>query len=482
MDSKMDSFNEFTRHLNTICGLKHKGSKKRLTLLFKKANNESVKKAMQNNKNTKKIELLQQIGQDYVDKFDICHDIVEYFNKEHSLDPIISGSFIRNIFELPFMLQNIDKNDDDKFGNPIDHDLDIIMYEDQPYNYKDFIKAMNEINKFRDDVKFGSYKINDIVDVTITDSKPNDAIGRISMKNIPHYQIQLVNDKDKYIMIDILAWRPDTNGFNYDFDCNTLSLVDRYISTNTSRTTLLKIIRNIKNRQVHNLYRFSSSENRVSILKQYCYYLARRLKILDNGYTNITGSLPDYTMEEEDLCPVTLCDPPYVNLHLECGHTLSLLGLMSILNSDQPNLKCTLCEESLKIKIIKRISNEPETKPWWETIKQKLQSKQKMKNMIEKQNKETKDLTDQMMELMINQSAKKIDKKNSDLIDDDNEISFNPYKSNNKNYVEIPLVAKRRNLDDLFDDSDEEIDEFNDKSSIRKGRINNGNKKPSYVG
>jgi len=360
---------------------------------------------------------IRDIGTDFVAKIAICRSLLKYMKKDLNITGGIVGSFVRQMMELPFLMKDIYKITDDDmigFGNPIDHDVDIVLVK-EAHNKEiirnKMIKMMNSINDELGKLKFGDYIVSEIVDVTITNVLQSDPIGKQHLLNVPHYQIRLdksdtdidnldsnlvvvlgdTTDEDennvtqRSIIIDIIGWYPeqDKNYYNphltkcnitsemwpvVDFDVNSLMMEKNgfHIKSMLGKVNtidLFDIFENIEKRRAkclidlqglhEQMVRVPDATSKVICLKQLSFFIGNRMKILSNGYNKVIGNIPDYGIEEKEECRITHCSPPYLVYKLECGHDFSSVALMSFMQrnvSDNFNFMCHKCRKDFKLK------------------------------------------------------------------------------------------------------------------------------------
>jgi len=319
--------------------------------------------------------LMHRISCDYSDKFNICKDMLNFFRIYiPSVSGGIFGSFMRQLFELPFMLQNagnLGAIENRGFGNPINHDLDIVISIKKNQDIVlELIQCMKIINYITMRCKteninklyFGNYYVDDISDVSIKEINKDSPEGKINLVGIPHYQLKLCNkDNNKqYIMVDIMGWLPN---YTFDFDINTMIMTEQYIF---SPENIFDIIENIRDKTasvrydiatVHKQFLDSQVKSEsITKLKQLSYFMGNRMKILTHGYNKILGNIPNTFVEYTDDCIITGFSPPYIAYELVCGHKFSVISLMMSMNktAEQFDFKCYLCRQAFIIKFINK--------------------------------------------------------------------------------------------------------------------------------
>jgi len=306
----------------------------------------------------------------------------------------ITGSFIRQFFELPHAMFN--EFSEKGFGNPIGHDLDIVLY----FNLTDYDKALiSEIfhkvmKKYQEHVTFSNLnpdickpieiankKLIQISDATLkdTDVKPTDPIGKKILIGIPHYILKFKDNDDKTIFeVDLLAYKPvSASGWtNTDFNVNGLIMGDFGITLDHCDSSFNDFLTSISNRQAICHINFDEinfnatrqgflREERVPYFMQMAWMLRNRFKILNYGYKTIVSnsSLIDYSINTDEECCITSCAPPYYDITLKCSHKLSLMAYIGILEESKFDsseaIRCPLCREDLSVNLIMK---EPEKK------------------------------------------------------------------------------------------------------------------------
>merc|ERR1711916_20160 len=88
-------------------------------------------------------------------------------------------------------------------------------------------------------------------------------------------------------------------------------------------------------------------ENRAQILMRVVQTMEETCRLLDEGYTYVDighGRMLKFNIERNEPCPITAQEPPYINMYLDCGHTLSLMAFKSIVvkgaNSSTESIRC----------------------------------------------------------------------------------------------------------------------------------------------
>jgi len=328
-----------------------------------------------------KIDKTKEINQDINQKIKTTFDFINFVKTIcKTSNPSIFGSFVRMLFERSFTgLSELDG-----YGNTINHDIDIYLYEEK-YDYKEteFKILINVLQLMKSNMSFGDYKIHSIHDKTISATSKVIDNAKDRMLDIPHYVIILKN-ADKIIKYDLLAYKIEpTNTWTNEFDVNSLSLTRRGIHCDQSFfDTLINIMNRTADCSINfkklilPLSRSGFRLDKVKILNDILFFASMRTKILSLGYKQIYnekyGNLV-LSIEKENECPITSLSAPYIQLELDCNHKCSLMALAGIINvrasGDTESISCPFCRHTLIPKIscitnpnkLKSYSNEENT-------------------------------------------------------------------------------------------------------------------------
>ena len=314
----------------------------------------------------------------FKDKMNVVMSFIKFLKTFcKKTDIKIYGSFIRNILEKIFM-----NTSEIGYGDPINHDIDILIYkskidyETDIINFSNFISLLRIVsNNESYDFNFYGFKMKDITEVTLQRDNIDDesGINKMFLLDIPHYIIILEKDGIK-IKLDMLCYKNDINNETWqnEFNINTLSLTDDGIIINKDKNykdsySMFEIFFSILNKTaICNLPfntlldNFSSKNrlNKVKIVNQIIWFFTHRIKILSLGYKNIYSDLPffDYLIEKQETCQLSGNEPPYIKIKLVCSHYISLMGLAGLVNIRgsewTESIKCPLCRHDLIFEMI----------------------------------------------------------------------------------------------------------------------------------
>lgn len=349
----------------------------------------------------------------------------------------ITGSFIRQLFELPHAMAN--DFSEKGFGNPIGHDLDIVLY----FNLNEYDKAIitdafhKIMKKYQEHITFSSLnsdickpivisnkKLVQICDATLkdTDIKPSDPIGKRVLIGIPHYVLKFKDISDSTVFeVDLLAYKPNiTDGWtNTDFNVNGLIMGEFGVSLDHGDSNFNDFLTSIAKREAICHINFDEinyhatktgflREQKVPYFMQLAWMLRNRFKILNYGYKNIVshGSLIDYSIQTEDDCCITSCAPPYYDIKLKCSHKISLMAYIGIIEESKfessEAIRCPLCRDDLVVNLIMKEPENPkliEIKTYADIINEELKD---CKLEVKEEKKILSEDSDQYMKEIIN--------------------------------------------------------------------------------
>jgi len=304
---------------------------------------------------------------------------------------IKGGHFRRKLYEAPFSIGDIFS--DEKYGNPIDTEIELnVTYDDD--DLYEFILTLEEFIKRpeNDRLVFSNYRLDKII---------RDRYYLGTNMEVP---------KDRYKKYKLYFNRNDNH---LDENENTiiisLATYDQY--ENSSRVDLLDIMSNsdtsdifegfndIINRRNALNYSLTSyieklkspmeRSNKKIIWGKIIDVFLNMIDTLKNGYKTIDigdNKMIKFSVEEDTECPITACSAPYIKIHMNCGHELSLMSVCGIVingsSDDTESIKCPLCRANLFPKLIPASSEEEykESRLKYYSKKYLLNNKQKNNN------------------------------------------------------------------------------------------------------
>lgn len=312
----------------------------------------------------------------YKDKIKVSMSLIKFIEK-YCVSAVVTifGSFTRNMIEKIFMSES-----EFGYGNPINHDIDMTIYENKSDYLLDIEKFNNLIllfdiisNSNSFDFNFYGYKLIDIKNKTLkhTNLSESDGFGKEFMIDVPHYTLLL---KKNHIIIkyDLIGYKMSNTQsieqtWQNEFNVNSLNITSSGIYTSRKDTNFFDIIHSVLEREIIcNLpfeklltdFTQKTRVNKIKILNQIIWFMMYRTKILALGYNKITSynKFFDYIIEKDEPCDITLNDPPYIKLKLKCSHYISLMGLIGLTNIKSSiwseSLRCPMCRSDLDIKLV----------------------------------------------------------------------------------------------------------------------------------
>jgi hypothetical protein len=315
-------------------------------------------------------------SENYKDKIKVSISLIKFIETICKYSNVnIFGSFTRNMLEKIFMSES-----EIGFGDPVNHDIDMIIYEtknayendkDNFYYLISIFQIISHNNQF--DFDFYGYKIIDFFDKTIkkNDITKNIGFGKNFLLDIPHY-VMILKKNDILIKYDILTYKIDfVDSWQNEFNINSLSLtrngIHINIDCNAENYNMFHIFNSILNREaVCNInfeyilkdFTLNTKNKKIQILNQIIWFLMYRTKILSLGYKKITSDISffDYIIERNEICELSNNNPPYIKLKLKCNHYISLMALVGIINIRHSewteSIKCPYCRADLDILLV----------------------------------------------------------------------------------------------------------------------------------
>ena len=315
----------------------------------------------------------------FKDKFNVVMSFIKFLKTMcENINVSIYGSFTRNIIEKIFM-----DTSDIGYGDPINHDIDMVIYKskndfDKDIKYfSDFISLLRIVSNTNSyDFNFSGFKIADVIETTLKkiDLTNDNSLNKTFLVDIPHYVIILIKDNIK-IKLDVLCYKNESENDTWqnEFNVNSLSLTDNGIfvnnTTNIMRDSygMFETIYSIMNKtatcnlpfySLFNDFEFKLRTEKVKILNQVVWFFTNRMKILSLGYNNIFSDMNffDYIIEKEEDCQITGNCAPYIKIKLACTHYISIMGLAGIINIRSSewteSIKCPFCRHDLNCEMI----------------------------------------------------------------------------------------------------------------------------------
>jgi hypothetical protein len=322
-------------------------------------NNELIAHREQTEYYREKIKMISEIGHDYKIKMELALFIINILKQSVEcsfMNPSITGSFTRQLLELPFALENTFSTAN--FADPRNRDIDIIVANNFGSGTThsqcvtaaiDILMGIIQKNPHEKFTLLKSYN------VSINKINKNDTVGKKALYNIPHCKLIFqYMSTEKHIEIDIIGWKPmSLQGWtNIDFDVNGIMLNNKGFSTQYSANFLDTII-NISEKKCKSLVNckniYDHGYSNASTLSQLLFFVCNRMKIITNGYSiEAAENIPVIKIERENKCIITGDKPPYPLFHLECDHWISISSLIK--NIQKSDFHCHICDCDIKFK------------------------------------------------------------------------------------------------------------------------------------
>ena len=352
------------KYQNEYEKLKHENNilKYKLQEYKKKEDDESIKK-----------KFLQDSISSYVDKLDFSISFLSFLNchaRSPTDRPGIYGSFLRKMFEFPYLLIDYinNKNLDPNFRSG---DIDFYISSNyEPYHYNKilqkiirdldlqlglFLKTKNK--EFQP--KFGNFFY---IGCTNTSEYLN-----LDIEDAGYTKRLFFSNEIEKIHIDLTSCISQKC---FDFSVNSLTMNTEGLKIN-NKHNFLKYLSQIKNKLTSiTSYNFKNTEDLVwaslspltrkekeKNLNRHIIFITKRLlKIYEKGYKLEGSNIPVFEIENKEDCPITSTKAPYPKLGLKCGHSISLMVYMGLINKGRSDysqaIRCPLCRDDLELKLV----------------------------------------------------------------------------------------------------------------------------------
>lgn len=270
--------------------------------------------------------------------------------------PSTKGHFDRKSLECSRALESLFA--DNSFGNPIGSEVNFVFTSTEP---TELITYMNKLRDTTDRPKsdrlmFGSFRLDKVFKM--------DDIVRTSKSQ---------KSQVKYTMIMTDVETDLSSGFNVVTSVNMADL--RVQGLDYSGPQIFDAIHDlVLRRGVHSqnitkyikkLVSVMAREKRMLIWEAILCVIEKSLDYLDQGYKYIDigeNKMIKISLETKEQCHIAMCDPPYVKIHLACGHALSLMAIYGIVyeskSDDTESILCPMCRSNLIPKLVPAVPQE----------------------------------------------------------------------------------------------------------------------------
>ena len=312
----------------------------------------------------------------YLDKIDFSISFLSYLNnysRSISDRAGIYGSFLRKIFEFPYLISDYFNNENlyERYANFQSGDIDFYISSNfEPYRYNQVLqKVIKNLNiqlglflktkntefqpKFGNFYYIGCTNTSEYLNLDIDDS---GYTKRLFFRN----------EKEKFY-IDLTSCISQKC---FDFSVNNLILNSEGIKIN-NKLDFLQYLNQIKNKVTSiTSYNFKSIEDQVwnnftpvtrkekekNLNKHITFITKRVLKIFEKGYSLEGKNIPIIDIENKEDCSITNVKAPYPKMSLKCGHSISLMVYSGLINKGTLDstqaIRCPLCRNDLELQFI----------------------------------------------------------------------------------------------------------------------------------
>lgn len=286
-----------------------------------------------------RLKVVEEISQNFKKKDKLMCAFIESVNKHIGVRVSTKSAYDRKYMECSSAIEDL--FEDNKYGNPIGTPISFVF--DGYHNVLEFTKYMLKLKITtqrdpKDRLVYGDYRLDEVMmDTTdkfrlvFTDIQTNKSILCYAVEsghNLNHEHKSRAEDID-YTGKDV---------FNAIHDITVRRAVLNY-----NLTKLIPVLRIDQPRDV-----------RSSILRKVIETMENTLKLLDQGYKYVdigSNKMLKFNIERSAQCSITAIDPPFIDMFLECGHTLSIEAFKGIVNKgesdDTQSILCPFCKSNL---------------------------------------------------------------------------------------------------------------------------------------
>ena len=303
---------------------------------------------------TNKIKQIKDIGACFRKKNIMSHAFASTVYNVVKIYPCTYGGLDRKMIEATSALETI--FDDNVYGNPIGTEVRFGFIDDET---NEMIKVMDMLNKTTkrvesDRVVFGTYRLDKVY-------KEEEIIRSQEREKVIKY-VMILTDTESNIsikatvsnMIDNSNLRInniDMEGSEFFESMTDVMLRKAVISKDFNFIEKIKSLNNTMTRT-----------ERVEIWKNILDLMSKEINIINQGYEILDigeNKMIKFSIEKKEPCSVTLIKPPFINIHLECKHNLSIMTIYGIVFSgksdDSESIVCPLCRANLIPKLVQAI-------------------------------------------------------------------------------------------------------------------------------
>lgn len=268
--------------------------------------------------------------------------------------PIIKGDFNRKSLECPCALEDL--FDDGIFGNPIGSDINFVFTDVdvvQIVLYMDKLRKTTE-RPITERLMFGSFRLDKIY-------RDDMLIRRadITEEEMLRYTMVMTDTASKpeiSIKCHVVSDLDDADVRVQLLECACVH--------NIIPDIVLRRIVHSENvtKYVKKLTESMTRERRIIVWEFILRVLEKDIQYLNQGYRYVDigeNKMIKISIEETELCPITMMPPPYTKIHLACEHQFSIMAIYGIVyegkSNDTESIVCPVCRRNLIPKLVPAI-------------------------------------------------------------------------------------------------------------------------------
>lgn len=314
-----------------------------------------------------KMQQMKNIGNAYVKRHNLIHAFAKTTRNVTGLPIDVEKDYYRKIMEIPVALSDMFAGD--QYGNPIGSPIYFIFPTDGKMDMVIYMSKLDDTTRKDKNERliFGSYRLDSVKRV---DYMVRDKDIQRGYRELPILYSLIFTDVESNISIKCYA--TDV----LDIPTTTIRSLEKGLHKMNS-PYIYEGLRDIVLRrvtfplglefveQIKGLVGEMTREKRSSIWEIILDVLNENMKLINQGYRYIeiyNNLMFKISIEEKEQCYISTIDPPYLVLHLACGHSCSIMALYGIIyngeSADTESILCPFCRANLIPKLVSAMSKD----------------------------------------------------------------------------------------------------------------------------
>ena len=343
-DVKPEPVTEYADELQSICTTLREGVGSALDA-------ESVSSITQKLEAiAERVRLTQAVGRSFRKKDQMLCAFTMTAQKSRGLSVVTRSDYDRKYVECPRAIEDL--FGDGVYGNPIGVDV-TFAFKSMAEEYIDYMTTLKDTTQRpeQERLMFGAYRLDSVRKLP----KSTPSYCTMPHSKTAEYEM-IMTDTETGMSISCRACDSSslskethkTRVDDIDYSGKDIfnSIHDLSVKRAVLNYNLYSGIKMLKGTMVRN--------KRATILMRVVQTMEETCRMLDQGYKYIdigNNKMFKFNIEKKEPCPITMCDPPYINMFMHCGHTLSLGAFKGIIlkgaSSSTESIVCPMCRENL---------------------------------------------------------------------------------------------------------------------------------------